>query len=101
MPKLYGVIHHGGSGTTHLTSLNGCVQLIIPHIIDQFFWNQLVVEKQLGPKGIPVKNLKATNLSSILDDFWTNPHYSEKAKQLSPLMKSELDLEALKTFILN
>ncbi|MFC3881436.1 glycosyltransferase [Algoriphagus namhaensis] len=101
MPKLYGVIHHGGSGTTHLTSLFGCVQLIIPHIIDQFFWNNLVAEKNLGPKGIPVKSLDKSNLSSILDDFWTNSIYPENGKIVSNQMNTELDKETLKSYILN
>jgi len=33
-PKMYGVIHHGGSGTTHLALKHGCATMIIPHIID-------------------------------------------------------------------
>lgn len=100
MPRLYGVIHHGGSGTTHLTSLNGCVQLIIPHIIDQYFWNQLVVEKQLGPEGIPVKKLNSTNLSASLDDFWTNPIYRQNAQKIALTMKNEVNLQTIKNYVL-
>ena len=35
LPKIYGVIHHGGSGTTHLGLKYGCATMVIPHIIDQ------------------------------------------------------------------
>lgn len=44
-PKLYAVIHHGGSGTTHTAIKYGCASLIIPHIIDQYVWNKIVFEK--------------------------------------------------------
>lgn len=30
LPKLYGIIHHGGSGTTHSAAKSGAVQLIVP-----------------------------------------------------------------------
>jgi UDP:flavonoid glycosyltransferase YjiC (YdhE family) len=36
-PKIYAVVHHGGSGTTHTALKYGCPNLIIPHILDQFF----------------------------------------------------------------
>jgi len=49
-PKLYGVIHHGGSGTTHMALKYGCATMIIPHIIDQFIWNKIIYQKGFGLK---------------------------------------------------
>jgi len=49
-PKVYAVIHHGGSGTTHMALKYACASMIIPHIIDQFVWNNIISEKGLGPK---------------------------------------------------
>lgn len=91
LPKMYGVIHHGGSGTTHSTALNACVQLIIPHIIDQYFWNQLVVKQNLGPSGIPVHRLNEEKLIPILSDFWNNSSYSSTASEVSEKMKKEVN----------
>lgn len=100
MPKLHGVIHHGGSGTTHLTSLNACVQLIIPHIMDQFFWNRLIAAKELGPAGIPVRKLNKEKLSPILDEFYSNPLYVKNTQAISAQMKDEVDLKSVTEFIL-
>jgi len=44
-PKVFAVVHHGGSGTTHLALKYGCASMIIPHIIDQFVWNRIIHEK--------------------------------------------------------
>ncbi len=52
LPKVYGVIHHGGSGTTHMVLRNGCVSLIIPHIIDHYIRDARVAELGTGPRGL-------------------------------------------------
>jgi hypothetical protein len=31
--------------------------MIIPHIIDQFLWNELITKKGVGPKGMPIGKL--------------------------------------------
>ncbi|MHA7128551.1 glycosyltransferase [Algoriphagus namhaensis] len=101
LPKLQGVIHHGGSGTTHQACLHGCVSLIIPHIIDQYFWNRLIYTKKLGPLGVPVSQISEKNLSPLLDDFWQNETYQIEAEKISLQMKNEVDLTLLKTKILS
>jgi len=101
MPKLYGVVHHGGSGTTHLTSYYSCVQLIIPHIIDQYFWNRLVSDKGLGPKGISVHKLNERNLWPILSDFWSNGKYLENVSEIAHQMQGESDPNLVKELIKN
>ena len=100
LPKLYGVIHHGGSGTTHYSALHGCVQLIIPHIIDQYFWNKIIEERGSGPLGIPIHKLDTTNLEPILLDFWTNSNYKIKANDISKNMKKEVDKSKILEFVL-
>ncbi len=101
MPKLYGVIHHGGSGTTHLTSYYSCVQLIIPHIIDQYFWNRLVSDRALGPKGISVHHLNEKKLKPLLIDFWNNETYAANASDLASKMQNESSPDEVKEIILN
>lgn len=41
-PKMYAIIHHGGSGTTHLAIKYGCATMAIPHFIDQFVWDTII-----------------------------------------------------------
>lgn len=91
LPQLYGMIHHGGSGTTHYAALSGCVQFIIPHIIDQYFWNRLINERGLGPLGSSIHQMKEEKFESDLMDFYTNSNYKVKASQVALQMKSETD----------
>ena len=88
-PKTYGVIHHGGSGTTHMALKYGCVSMIIPHIIDQYLWNTVGYIKGVGPKGPAITALKEASLDSKLLDLWQNPDYKAAAGQISRQMATE------------
>lgn len=88
-PKVYAVIHHGGSGTTHQALKHGCATMIIPHIIDQFVWNQIVSELGAGPKGVNIGKLSAGKLEPLLLDLYKNRDYKERAEQLGKQMRSE------------
>ena len=56
-PKVYAVIHHGGSGTTHLVIKYGCATMIIPHLFDQFVWDKIISDLGVGPKGIKISKM--------------------------------------------
>ena len=88
-PKVYAVIHHGGSGTTHTGLKNGCATLIIPHIVDQFFWNKTVAKLGAGPLGMPIKKLNEANLEEKLLDLWLNQDYKTQAQALALKMTAE------------
>ncbi|PZX53924.1 UDP:flavonoid glycosyltransferase YjiC (YdhE family) [Algoriphagus ratkowskyi] len=97
LPKLYGIIHHGGSGTTHQGTTHGCVQMIVPHIIDQYFWNRIIAERQLGPLGTSIHGLDAEKFEIALIDFWRNPVYAKNALKLSETIQTEV----IRTAVLN
>jgi len=88
-PRVYGVIHHGGSGTTHMALKYGCACMIIPHIIDQFVWNRLLYEKSLGPKGIRINNITVKNLEPGILDLVNNTSYKKKAELIAGEMAKE------------
>jgi sterol 3beta-glucosyltransferase len=88
-PRMYGVIHHGGSGTTHLALRYGCPSLIIPHIIDQFVWDQIVSEKGFGPKGIKINKITTDNLEPKICELVKNSGFKERARQGASQMKKE------------
>lgn len=64
--KVRGVVHHGGSGTTHSAFAFGTPQLIIPHIADQYLWNRLIHNSGHGPLGFPIKSFNTSNLERAL-----------------------------------
>lgn len=89
--RMYAVMHHGGSGTTHLGLKYACPTLIIPHILDQYSWNALVHQVGAGPKGIGVSKLNKQKLRKLLKDLMLNASYKQKAIQLSKKMERESD----------
>ena len=95
LPKTYGVIHHGGSGTTHLTLKHGCAIMIIPHIIDQFVWSKIAYDKGVGPKGIKIGKINTDNLEPKILDLINNSDYKIKAEQIKNQMKKEDFMEEL------
>ena len=88
-PKLYAVIHHGGSGTTHTAVKYGCASLIVPHIIDQYVWNKIVSKNGLGPLGVDVSDINVNLLEPRIIDLYTNKSYKETAEKIGQEIKNE------------
>ena len=88
-PKMYAVIHHGGSGTTHLALKYGCATMIIPHFIDQFVWDDIVSELSLGPKGVRINKVSIHTLESKILDLLNNPSYKENSIRIGEQMQKE------------
>ncbi len=88
-PKLYAVIHHGGSGTTHTALKYGCASLIIPHIIDQFAWNKIVFENGAGPLGIDISRITQKNLEPKIIELMTNQSFKAQAEKLGEAIRNE------------
>lgn len=94
-PKMYAIVHHGGSGTTHTALKYGCPSLIIPHIVDQYFWNDLISQLQLGPKGKPINKLNQRDFESQILDLLSNTTYKTNAIQTGERMSLEANKETL------
>ena len=88
-PKVWAVIHHGGSGTTHLALKYGCASMIIPHIIDQYVWNRILHAKEIGPLGIKIGKLTTQTLESKILELYSNPSFKKKAETVMNQMKNE------------
>lgn len=95
LPKLYGIIHHGGSGTIHYAAKSGLAQLIVPHIMDQYFWNRMVYSNGLGPLGTTIHNFDPEKFESALTEFWTNPVFKNNAARIAEKMNYESDPQVL------
>jgi sterol 3beta-glucosyltransferase len=94
-PHIYAVVHHGGSGSTHMALRYGCPSLVIPHALDQPFWARIVHEKGLGPEGIPIKRFAESEFEQRLIDLCDNRIYKENAEKLSQQMGTEADKDRL------
>ncbi|MBX3266643.1 MAG: glycosyltransferase family 1 protein [Acidobacteria bacterium] len=90
-PRVYAVVHHGGSGTTHMAAKYGCPSLIIPHAVDQFMWARIVEKKGLGPKAIPIKRISEEKLANALEELYNVGHYKTAALVVAERMLHEPD----------
>ncbi len=100
-PKMHAVVHHGGAGTTHTALKYACPSLIIPHILDQFYWNETISKLHLGPKGMSIKHLNEKNFESKLLDLINNESYKRNTKLISEKMKTESNKDKLYEMIVN
>jgi UDP:flavonoid glycosyltransferase YjiC (YdhE family) len=94
-PRVHSVVHHGGSGTTHTAIKHGCASLIVPHIVDQFFWNRRCAELGVGPLGVKIKRLDEISFTPLLLGLRNTPDYNERAGALSRSMVEEAQVEPL------
>ena len=86
---MYAVIHHGGSGTTHLAIKYGCATMAIPHFIDQFVWDTLIAELGVGPMGIKVSRMTRKNLEPKILELLSNKSYKENSERIGKQLKEE------------
>jgi len=99
LDKVYGVVHHGGSGTTHSCVKYGCVSLVVPHIIDQFVWSDILNKKGLAPKGVAIKDIDHSKFKISLADMYNNPDYKTSVIQASQDMNNENFQDELYEFL--
>jgi UDP:flavonoid glycosyltransferase YjiC (YdhE family) len=88
-PKMYAVIHHGGSGTTHLAIKYACATMAIPHFIDQFVWDSIISELGVGPKGIKVSRMTIKKLEPKILELLSNKSFKEKSGKIADQMNKE------------
>jgi vancomycin aglycone glucosyltransferase len=72
LPRVTAAVHHGGAGTTTAAAKAGIPQVVVPHILDQYYWGHRVETLALGPRPLPIGRVTANALtariSAALDD---------------------------------
>jgi len=63
--------------------------MIIPHIIDQYAWNNLIGGLGIGPEEIAINKIRARNLEPKILDLFQNHSYKIKVLDLSKRIGKE------------
>jgi len=88
-PRMAGIVHHGGAGTTAAGLLAGQPSMACPFFGDQPFWGRLLHEKGVGPAPIPQHRLSAEGFAVALRALVEQPGYRVSARLLAKQMANE------------
>lgn len=81
-PRCAAVVHHGGAGTTTRAAQAGVPQVIIPHLLDQYWWGKQITNLGLAPPPLPKATLSADQLATTLENVLGNEMLSERAAEI-------------------
>lgn len=99
-PRMAAVIHHGGAGTTASSAISGVPQLIIPHVLDQYYWGHQVYESGLGSKPIWRSRLSEKKLAAGIQECVSNEKIRERVKAVSGIIRQRDSLKVAVSEIL-
>ena len=85
-PRMKAAIHHGGAGTTTAAARAGVPQLILPHILDQYYWAHRVQLLGIGPRALPIETTTTERLTSRCRELIESTDYPENARKLAARM---------------
>jgi UDP:flavonoid glycosyltransferase YjiC (YdhE family) len=88
-PRMAAVVHHGGAGTTAESLRAGVPTVIVPFVLDQYFWGARVKALGLGPDPIPRKKLTADRLASAISTAVTDPDMRQRARACGAAVRAQ------------
>ena len=88
-PRMDAVIHHGGAGTTATCLASGVPQVIVPHILDQYYHAHQIYKSNLGPSPIWREHLTKKKLFRSLTTALEDQCIKENAQRVG----SQLDIQ--------
>jgi UDP:flavonoid glycosyltransferase YjiC (YdhE family) len=88
LPRLRAMVHHGGAGTTHAAARAGIPQVIIPHVLDQFYWAHRTHALGVAPRLLPRKHLSAASLAEALR-WCLRPEPRQRARELAAQLRTD------------
>lgn len=98
-PKMAGVVHHGGAGTTAAGIRAGVPATVVSHMADQPYWGRRVHELGIGAPFIRRHKLTSERLAEAIRYMTDDPAIAENAQNLSRKIEAEDGVaEAVKVF---
>jgi UDP:flavonoid glycosyltransferase YjiC (YdhE family) len=88
-PKMGVVVHHGGAGTTATAAKAGVPQIIIPHLMDQFYWAHRICANRLGPEPIRRSHLTAERLARAITACFADETFAGNAREYAGTLQRQ------------
>ncbi|RUO36098.1 UDP-glucose--sterol glucosyltransferase [Aliidiomarina shirensis] len=92
-PRVCGVVHHGGAGTTAAALRAGKASVVIPFFGDQPFWGNRVHSLNVAAAPIPFKKLTVDRLVAAIKEITTNQSIIDHAAELGAKLREERGVE--------
>lgn len=89
LPRLAGLVHHGGLGTTHLCLATGCPAQVLAFGWDQPLWGRRVHELDAGPPPLAEATLSVDALIEALRSLAREPRWREGAGRAGAAMAED------------
>jgi vancomycin aglycone glucosyltransferase len=81
-PRMAVIVHHGGAGTVAVAARAGVPQIIVPHLLDQYYWADRLHRIGLSPPSIPQTRLTAEKLTSAVDECLSDGEMKSRAEMV-------------------
>lgn len=81
--RVAAVVHHGGAGTTHTAARAGVPQIIVPHLVDQYYWAHRVHQLGIGAAPLRLRGLSAASVAAALDQIVSGSSIQRRAIELA------------------
>ncbi len=78
LPRLAGVIHHGGAGSTAAGLRAGRPSMAVPALFDQDYHARRLFQLSVGPRPVPLARLNSARLADRLNEL-TGGEYAQHA----------------------
>jgi sterol 3beta-glucosyltransferase len=92
-PRMKGIIHHGGSGTTGFALHSGVPSCVVPFLFDQFYWGERTAALGAGPSPLPFRSFSSDKLSKKIIDLVENQAYRSAAEEIGSDLRRENGVE--------
>lgn len=88
-PRMAAVVHHGGAGTLAAGLRAGKPTVVVPFMVDQPFWGNIVHKLGVGPQPIAAKKLSADALAGAIRAAVTDPDMRRRAEAVGAYIRAE------------
>ncbi len=92
-PRVAAVVHHGGAGTTATAARSGAPQIVIPHLLDQYYWGHRAYLLGVAPPPLPRSKLSASRLAELISATLENELLADRARELAERLRTGDPLE--------
>ncbi len=92
-PRTAAIIHHGGAGTTATATRSGRPQIIVPHILDQYYHGYKIFMSGLGAKPVRRSRISLRTITQALTFCLSNPDIQMRAEAVARSIQAEQSLE--------